>query len=89
MDGMAFPCPCCLFRTLTRRGALEICPVCYWQDEDGYDKGDSHNLVSLASAHAEFAAIRASDLIWIGEVRAPLLTELPVQSGYSRYWLLF
>ena len=75
MTSMAYPCPCCHFRTLTERGVLEICPVCYWQDEHGHDQRDSHNLVSLPAAQAEFAAIQTSDLLWIGEVRPPLPTE--------------
>ena len=78
---MAIPCPCCHFRTLTERGALEICPVCYWQDEDGHDQRDSHNLVSLENAQAEFAVIRSSDLIWIGAVRPPMPSELPETVG--------
>jgi hypothetical protein len=78
---MNVPCPCCHFRTLTKRGTLEICPVCYWQDEDGHDNQDSHNLVSLTNAQAEFGEIRASDLIWIGAVRPPLPSELPEAVG--------
>ncbi|MDP9050190.1 MAG: hypothetical protein M3O31_05605 [Acidobacteriota bacterium] len=78
---MAIPCPCCRFRTLTERGALEICPVCYWQDEDGHDPRDSRNLVILKDAQAEFAEIQASDLIWIGAVRPPMPSELPETGG--------
>jgi hypothetical protein len=75
MAGMASPCPCCNFSTLTERGILAICPVCYWQDEHGHDRKDSHNLVSLPVAQAEYAAIQTSDHLWIGEVRPPLPTE--------------
>ena len=35
--GERYPCPCCRCRTLQERGAEEICPVCYWQD-DGMGK---------------------------------------------------
>jgi hypothetical protein len=55
--------------------------VCYWQDEYGHDPRDSHNIVSLINAQAEFAVIQASDLIWIGEVRPPLPSELPETVG--------
>ena len=33
-------CPCCQFRTLSARGAYEICPVCLWED-DGQDDHDA------------------------------------------------
>ncbi len=26
-------CPCCRYRTLSQRGAYEICPVCFWEDD--------------------------------------------------------
>jgi Cysteine-rich CPCC len=71
---MAIPCPCCRFRTLTERGAFEICPVCYWQD-DGPDRAEPHNLISLLEGQETFAAIGASDLLYIGEVRPPLPSE--------------
>jgi hypothetical protein len=78
MAGMAFPCPCCSFYTLSERGALETCPVCYWED-DGQDDSDANsvrgNLVSLSEARDNFAELGASDLLWIGEVRPPLLGE--------------
>lgn len=27
------PCPCCGYMTLDRRGAYDICPVCFWEDD--------------------------------------------------------
>lgn len=30
-----YKCPCCGFYTLDERGAYDICPVCFWEDE-GY-----------------------------------------------------
>ncbi len=79
MAGMAVSCPCCRFRTLRERGAFEICPVCYWKD-DGQDDADANivreNLVSLSEARQNFAELGASDLLYVGEVRAPLPSEL-------------
>jgi hypothetical protein len=76
--GMAFPCPCCRFYTLSDRGALERCPVCYWED-DGQNDFDANivrgNLVSLSEARNNFADFGASDLLYIGEVRSPLPSE--------------
>jgi hypothetical protein len=31
-------CPCCDYFTLEERGAWDICPACYWED-DGHDLG--------------------------------------------------
>jgi hypothetical protein len=28
-----FECFCCGYKTLTRRGEYEICPVCWWEDD--------------------------------------------------------
>ena len=28
-----FACPCCGCRTLNERGAYDICPVCFWEDD--------------------------------------------------------
>lgn len=28
-----FTCPCCGYRTLNERGAYDICPVCFWEDD--------------------------------------------------------
>ncbi|MCA9716363.1 MAG: hypothetical protein KC468_16950, partial [Myxococcales bacterium] len=35
-------CPCCGYLTLGARGAYEICPVCFWED-DGSDDLDRHS----------------------------------------------
>ncbi|HEY4378904.1 MAG TPA: CPCC family cysteine-rich protein [Acidobacteriaceae bacterium] len=80
MTGMT-RCPCCGFRTLHNTGELEICPVCYWQD-DGQPiadvntcTGGPNNLVTLAMAQSEFGVLGASDLLYIGLVREPLPSE--------------
>ncbi len=76
------PCPCCSFRTFSGRGGFEICPVCYWED-DGQDnedadvvRGGPNNLLSLSEARRNFAEIGASDLLFVGEVRPPLPSEV-------------
>jgi len=30
-----YPCPCCGVRTVSERGAYEICEVCGWEDDPG------------------------------------------------------
>lgn len=37
-----YKCLCCGFYTLDERGAYDICPVCFWEDEGYlYQKGDT------------------------------------------------
>jgi hypothetical protein len=75
------PCPCCGFRTLLQNSQLQICPVCYWEDdgERGIDaktySGGPNNILTLHEARTTFAELGASDLLWIGEVRPPLESE--------------
>jgi hypothetical protein len=35
-----FRCPCCTARTLATPEAMELCPVCWWED-DGQDSDDA------------------------------------------------
>ena len=38
---------CCGYRTLDERGAFDICPVCFWEDDCYiiYDKKDAHDQI--------------------------------------------
>ena len=78
---MAFPCPCCTFRTLTEEGAFELCPVCYWEDDGQSDadasvvRGGPNGTLSLQEARRNFNEFMASDLVWVGLVRPPLDSE--------------
>lgn len=76
------PCPCCGYATLTGRGAHEICPVCFWED-DGQDNDASDqrragpNRVSLREARRNFLRFGASVEADCESVRRP--TEEEVQ----------
>jgi uncharacterized Zn finger protein (UPF0148 family) len=54
--GRGRTCPCCGFPLLTRRGAGEICPLCWWEDE-GLDD-ESANEASGANAPYTLAQAR-------------------------------
>jgi hypothetical protein len=61
------PCPCCGSKTITMRGTLEGCPVCWWED-DGQDdvdadivRGGPNGDLSLTQARANYLACGASD----------------------------
>lgn len=78
-----YPCPCCHYLTLTEPGpgTFEICPVCFWEDDDvqlddpDYEGGA--NRESLNQARASFRAIGASSPAHLGAVRPPTDEEKP------------
>jgi hypothetical protein len=72
-----YRCPCCGSRTLTERGAFEMCPVCWWED-DGQDDNDAdvvrggpNGTLSLTDARRNYASVGASDPLFVPRVRAP------------------
>ncbi|MFJ7143613.1 CPCC family cysteine-rich protein [Pseudomonas protegens] len=49
-------CPCCKYRTLSERGAYEICDLCHWED-DGMqvlDVQSGPNAMTLGQAREKF-----------------------------------
>lgn len=54
------PCPCCGYKTLSEaeRGSGEICPVCYWEDDEDQaqdpDLEGGANVVSLRQAQLNY-----------------------------------
>jgi hypothetical protein len=69
--------PCCGFRTLSARGADEICQVCFWQDNGQDDpradevRGGSNKNLSLRQARLNFRAFGAADRERLPRVRRP------------------
>ena len=69
-------CPCCGHSTLTARGAFELCPVCFWED-DGQDNADADedrggpNPTSLSDARRHYLLHGASDAKCLDSVRPP------------------
>jgi hypothetical protein len=81
-------CPCCEFRTLDRRGANEICPVCLWEDtgQDDHDADTQRNgplFDSLTGARFNFKKFGAHDLLYIGMGREPLPDEIDAPDDYG------
>ena len=74
-------CPCCGHATLTERGACEICPVCFWED-DGQDNDDADacrsgpNRVSLREGRVNFLRFGASIEADCESVRRPTAEEV-------------
>ena len=79
----AYACPCCRFLTLGEKppGTFEICPVCYWEDDnvqaaDPTFEGGA-NSMSLEQARRNFAEYGAISREALGRVRKPLPDEIP------------
>jgi len=79
---MNYACPCCgyLTRSDTTLGTSEICPVCFWEDDDAQtDDPESTlgaNTVSLRIARKNFTDFGASERRFIEHVRRPHASEL-------------
>jgi Cysteine-rich CPCC len=66
------PCPCCGYKTLPDRGAYDLCPVCWWEDEgvEPWEVSGS-NGQTLVEAQQEYLAQRLPHRLRQGKVRAP------------------
>jgi len=74
-------CPCCGYRTLSKRGDDEICQVCYWHD-DGQDDpkadevwGGPNKHLSLSQARTNFRLLvvrrgAATLFLWVAAASA-------------------
>ena len=69
-------CPCCGYRTLPERGAYDLCPVCWWEDE-GLEPWEysGPNGRTLVEAQQEYLAQRRPYRLRAGKVRAPKRRE--------------
>lgn len=78
-----FPCPCCKYLTIDSipPGTFEICPVCFWEDDEvqyrNPDFSGGANKVSLNKARANFYSFRASSSEYLKQVRPPKTDEIP------------
>lgn len=72
-----FRCPCCSARTLKIPDAMQLCPVCWWED-DGQDSADADSIhatvngdLSLEEARRNFLRFGASHPRFVRFVRQP------------------
>jgi len=74
-------CPCCGYLTLSAEppGTFEICPVCFWEDDDVQFRDvtctGGANEVSLVDARRNFLISGAASKKYEGQVRPPLPEE--------------
>ncbi|HEY2860989.1 MAG TPA: CPCC family cysteine-rich protein [Terracidiphilus sp.] len=76
-----FRCPCCGFRTLPAPESMQLCPVCWWED-DGQEDGDAEEVrltvngaLSLCHARTHYQACGASHPRFLPYVRRPQASE--------------
>lgn len=78
-----FACSCCGYLTLPRKspGSLEICDVCFWQDDMvGFNRPNiaiGPNAVSLIDARQNYRRFGACEQRFIQDVRRPRPEEQP------------
>jgi hypothetical protein len=83
MMSKRFACPCCGFLTLDEAppGTFEICPVCYWEDDNVQHEDPNYrggaNGVNLNEARANFRTFGAVTTDAVTRVRPPRPDEHP------------
>jgi hypothetical protein len=76
-----YACVCCGFPTLTAHppGTFEICPICFWEDDDAQFRDRQYtgggNSVSLHEAQDNFTRFGAVSEAHREHVRAPTDSE--------------
>lgn len=79
---MKFSCACCCHRTLEEPpgGTFEICPVCFWEDDNLQsskpDLKGGANVPSLRQAQANYRAFGACERRHLKHVRSPRADEI-------------
>ena len=62
-------------------GTFEVCPVCYWEDDDvqfrNLDYEGGANIISLRIARENYARLRACSEEFVSHVRSPTPEEIP------------
>ncbi|MEO8277579.1 MAG: CPCC family cysteine-rich protein [Thermoanaerobaculia bacterium] len=84
---MRFACLCCGHQTLDEKpgGTYEICPVCFWEDDnvqaDDPDFPGGANAPSLRQAQVNFRSFGACEERFLINVRSPRADE-PVDPSW-------
>jgi Cysteine-rich CPCC len=80
-----FRCPCCGYRTLNTPESMELCPVCWWED-DGQEDDDAgevrltvNGALSLSEARMHFTECGAAHPRFLPYVRKPDAAEITVE----------
>jgi Cysteine-rich CPCC len=81
MTETSFRCPCCGAQTLSLPDTMELCPVCWWED-DGQDSDDAAQVratvngeLSLTEARQNYQQCGAAHPRFVRYVRKPMPGE--------------
>lgn len=70
-----YTCPCCGYKTLESEHEYDICPICFWEDDDiQFDDADfsgGANDVSLRQAQKNYSQFGACQKNMLNHVRKP------------------
>ncbi|WP_411678077.1 CPCC family cysteine-rich protein [Caproicibacter sp.] len=70
-----YTCPCCGYKTLQNEHEYDICPICFWEDDDiQFDDVDfvgGANDVSLRQAQKNYSEFGACQKNMLKHVRKP------------------
>ena len=76
-----YRCPCCGCRTLAAPESMQLCPVCWWED-DGQEDDDAtevrltvNGALSLDEARTHYRECGAAHPRFLPYVRKPLASE--------------
>jgi len=88
-EAQSYPCPCCGYLTLSESppGTFEVCPVCFWEDDNLQFADPScregANQVSLEEAQKNFKQFGAVAEEFTSLARPPQPKEIPSRSNYQ------
>ena len=64
-----YPCPCCNYLTIEDKWDDEICPVCFWQDDGGYENNySSANKMFLRDGKENYLKYGCMDIRFINNI---------------------
>lgn len=78
---MHYPCPCCGYIVMSLPpGSYDICPLCFWEDDDTqlahFTMSGGANAVSLLEAQKNYEAFGVSERKYLDNVRVPKSHEI-------------
>ena len=74
-----YKCRCCGYYTLDNQGLYDICPVCFWEDNNEFDdpnEYDDCNKMTLNQARRNYLEFGACKKDMIKYCRKPRNTEI-------------
>lgn len=74
-----YTCPCCGYKTFESKQEFDICPICFWEDDniqfDKVDMAGGANVISLRQAQQNYIKYCVSQQRFLKYVRKPKKDE--------------